>query len=364
MNQLREEVHRFVDQLGPNHLFGIIQFTRKWDRFREELLPATEAVRADAREWINSSFRTTGTSGRGWTGGQPNGIEAVLQAAFTMDPQIDEIFIVSDADFQRTPPGGGGQDVPWSELRDLTKRLQQQSIGQARLRLLCFYPPEEGLADLRAWTRERWRDRLCPVRRRNGGTGSVRSANETEGPALSGPPTKRRDRLCPVRRRNGGTGSVRSAGGRTEGPALSGPLTTRRDRLCPVRFRTTRRDRLCPVRFRTTRRSSLQWYPLADDTEVVPPLVSADGRHGGRPSIGIRRRTTRRSSLHWYPLTDDTEVVPPRGSGERQFASARDIAFHLKSIRMDLDVFPVAGESGLVTGLVDGTYNEHVRQVD
>lgn len=154
MNQLREEVHRFVDQLGPNHLFGIIQFTRKWDPFREELLPATEAVRAQARDWINQSFRTTGTSGRGWTGGYPNGIEAVLQAAFAMDPQIDELFVVSDADFQRTPPGGGGQDVPWPELRQFTKSLQQQSIGEARLRLLCFYPPESALPDLRAWARE------------------------------------------------------------------------------------------------------------------------------------------------------------------------------------------------------------------
>jgi hypothetical protein len=154
MNQLREEVHRFVDQLGPNHLFGIIQFTRKWDPFREELLPATEAVRAEAREWIDTSFRTTGTSGRNWTGGTPNGIEAVLQAAFAMDPQLDEVFIVSDGDFQRTPAGGGGQDVPWPELRAFTKSLQQQSIGEARLRLLCFYPPESALPDLRAWARE------------------------------------------------------------------------------------------------------------------------------------------------------------------------------------------------------------------
>jgi hypothetical protein len=154
MNQLRQEVHRFVDQLGPNHLFGIIQFTRKWDPFREELLPATEAVRAQAREWIDASFRTTGTGGRNWTGGQPNGIEAVLQAAFAMDPQVDEVFVVSDGDFQRTPPGGGGQDVPWPELRQFTKSLQQQSIGEARLRLLCFYPPESALSDLRAWARE------------------------------------------------------------------------------------------------------------------------------------------------------------------------------------------------------------------
>jgi hypothetical protein len=162
MEKLRAEVHRFVDQLGPNHLFGIIQFTRNWQAFQKELLPATEKVRQQARDWINGSFRTTGTSGRNWTRGMPNGpamsssngIEGVLAAAFGMDPEVDEIFLVSDGDFQRTPPGGGGQDVPWAELRRLTKSLQEQSINDTRLRILCFYPPEEAISDLRAWVKE------------------------------------------------------------------------------------------------------------------------------------------------------------------------------------------------------------------
>lgn len=154
METLQQEMTKFVDQLGPNHLFGIIQFTRNWQAFRDELLPATEVVQQEAHQWIGSSFRTTGTSGRDWTRGNPNGIEGVLAAAFAMDPQLDEIFLISDADFQRTPPGGGGQDVPWSQLRTLTKALQQESIGTTRLRALCFYPPEGALPDLGAWTRE------------------------------------------------------------------------------------------------------------------------------------------------------------------------------------------------------------------
>ncbi len=154
MEQLRAEVHRFVDQLGPNHLFGIIQFTRNWQAFRPELVPATEAMRKEARAWIGRSFRTTGTSGPGWSTASPNGIQAVLAAAFAMDPQIDEIFIVSDGDFYRTPPGGGGQSVPWPELRAHTRRLQEQSVGQTRLRLLCFHPPANARADLAAWARE------------------------------------------------------------------------------------------------------------------------------------------------------------------------------------------------------------------
>jgi len=164
MEALREEVHKFIDQLGPNHLFGIVQFSRKWQVFREELVPATASIKEEARQWLSRSFRTTGTSGRNWSGGPPNGIEGVLRAAFAMDPQIDQIFLVSDGDFQRTPPGGGGQDVPWADLRRLTSLLQESSIGETRLRALCFYPPEEALPDLRAWIREN-------------GTGTVRVVN-------------------------------------------------------------------------------------------------------------------------------------------------------------------------------------------
>ncbi|MEX0330587.1 MAG: hypothetical protein AB3N64_04110 [Puniceicoccaceae bacterium] len=154
MEALRQEMVRFVDQLGPNHLFGIIQFTRNWQVFREELVPATESIQEEALGWINRSFRTTGTAGRNWTRGSPNGIEGVLAAAFAMDIQIDEIFLVSDGDFQRTPPGGGGQDVPWAQLRDHTRRLKENSIGETRLRVLCYYPPQGALPDLKAWVRE------------------------------------------------------------------------------------------------------------------------------------------------------------------------------------------------------------------
>jgi len=154
MHRLKEEVQAFINQLGPNHLFGIIQFTRNWQPFRSDLVPGTSAMRAEAIQWIQDKLRTTGTSGRTWVRGQPNGIEGVLSAAFAMDPQIDEIFLVSDGDFQRTPSGGGGQDVPWPELRQLTRRLQEASIGETRLRVLAFYPPPEARQPLEGWVRE------------------------------------------------------------------------------------------------------------------------------------------------------------------------------------------------------------------
>lgn len=154
LEAVRDEVLRFLDQLGPNHLFGLIQFTRNWSAFREELVPATEAMRAEARGWIRDHFRTTGTSGRNWRSGNPNGIQAVLGEAFGMDPQLNEIFLLSDGDFYRTPPGGGSQPVPLATLRADTRRLQEQQIGTVRLRVLAFFPPADNLIQLQEWVRE------------------------------------------------------------------------------------------------------------------------------------------------------------------------------------------------------------------
>jgi hypothetical protein len=154
ITELREELIRLIEQLGPNHLFGIIQFTRKWDAFSPELLPATASVKSDAINWMRQSFRTTGTSGRNWINGTPNGIEAVLKQAFSMNPQVDQIILLSDGDFQRSLPQGGGQDVPWDDLRRLTKSLQDQNLGQAQLRLICYLPPANVIPYLRNWAKE------------------------------------------------------------------------------------------------------------------------------------------------------------------------------------------------------------------
>lgn len=154
MEEVRSEVAALIDQLGPDHLFGLILFTRNSLCFREELLPATRLIKEQALEWLNREFRTDGTSARHWQSGVPNGIEAVLASAFAMDPRLNEIFILSDGDFYRTPPGGGGQKVPLPQLRERTAALQRNNAGKARLRLMAFYPPEHNLPQLREWTRE------------------------------------------------------------------------------------------------------------------------------------------------------------------------------------------------------------------
>jgi hypothetical protein len=153
LSALRDEVLRLIEDLSPDHLFGIVQFSRKWLPFETQLLPATTVVKARASEWMHSKFRTTGTSGRNWQSGQPNGIEGVLRTAFAASPQIDEVILLSDGDFQTTPPGGGGRDVSPAELDALTRELLNAAPGTPRLRLLAFCPEPEALPALRQWAR-------------------------------------------------------------------------------------------------------------------------------------------------------------------------------------------------------------------
>jgi hypothetical protein len=154
MQTVKLEALQLIDQLGPNHLFGLILFTRNRIQFADELLPATTGIRSRAKDWINKEFRTDGTSASHWIRGSPNGIQAVLSAAFATDPRLDEILILSDGDFYRTPAGGGGQRVHPQELRSHTASLQQQQTGSVRLRLILVHPPPQLLPQLRQWARE------------------------------------------------------------------------------------------------------------------------------------------------------------------------------------------------------------------
>ena len=138
MEAIREETRRVIQSLNANTLFGLIQFSRNHDLFRPYLIAATVDNKAAAETWLDAEFRTDGRSGRGWTRGEPNGIQAVLQAAFALDPAPDSIIIVSDGDFQRTPAHRPGEDVPWAEVERDLRDLQGALPQPARLSFVGF----------------------------------------------------------------------------------------------------------------------------------------------------------------------------------------------------------------------------------
>lgn len=124
MLQMRAETQRLIEGLNANTLFGLIQFSRRYDTFRDYMVPATVSNKRAANEWLLRSFRTDGRSGSGWRQDHPDGIEAVLSQAMRLDPAPDVVVILSDGSFQRSR-GRGGEDVPWAEVFSLVERLSR-----------------------------------------------------------------------------------------------------------------------------------------------------------------------------------------------------------------------------------------------
>lgn len=124
MLQMREETRRLLAGLNANTTFGLIQFSRRYDTFRDYMVPATVGNKRSADEWLQRSFRTDGRSGSNWRQDHPDGIEAVLRKAMSLDPAPDVIILLSDGSFQRSR-GRGGEDVPWTEVFNLLAELSK-----------------------------------------------------------------------------------------------------------------------------------------------------------------------------------------------------------------------------------------------
>ncbi|MEO0446733.1 MAG: vWA domain-containing protein [Verrucomicrobiota bacterium] len=137
-SKVREETANLVQGLPVNVRFGMIQFVRNYKPFREELLVATSANKEAALEWIDKEWSDSGAmaaSGRGVISPSPNGIEAVMTAAFAMDPDV--IFLISDASFQRSP------DNSTVDHRELGKQIdghqeQAKALGGVILHFIGF----------------------------------------------------------------------------------------------------------------------------------------------------------------------------------------------------------------------------------
>lgn len=154
MEALGKEADKAIQNLNPHTLFGIIQFSRAYDLFRPDLVPATASMKKDFSSWLEDKFSTTGNSPPHWKRDRPDGIESVVRKAYSMDPRLDLLIIVSDFDFQQTTGSGGGKDVSITELQSLTRSLQKDMIHDVKLQLIAFEPEEEATRQGKTWARE------------------------------------------------------------------------------------------------------------------------------------------------------------------------------------------------------------------
>jgi len=143
MRAIRKAALDLVDQLGPNTLFTMLQFSRRWDLFEARFVPGTVRFKANAKNWLEADLKMDGSAGRNWHKGPPDGIEGVLAACHDLGTGPDLIIIVSDGDFQTTPPGGGSRDVAWEVIdRFLTERTRKDG-RPPRLHWHLFQPPAD-----------------------------------------------------------------------------------------------------------------------------------------------------------------------------------------------------------------------------
>lgn len=151
MEEIRDESIRLVEQLNANTLFGLIQLARNYDVMNPYLLPATVENKELALDYLRNRFVTTGVSS-GWKryDGR-NGIDAVLEAAFDLEPEV--IFLLADGDFQRTPQGGGHEQIPWSDVSSVIDRRQASLKTPARIHVIGFEVPAQHRRDFRAIAR-------------------------------------------------------------------------------------------------------------------------------------------------------------------------------------------------------------------
>lgn len=153
MERIREETVNLIRELNANTLFGLIQHARNYSPFRDYLVAATVENKEAALAWLENEFRTDGMSAPGWRRGNPNGIQSVLEAAFSLDPAPDLLILVSDGDYYRTPPGGGSERVPWREIDADLRRLQEGLPEPARLHFVGFLMRPGDRTELQRLTR-------------------------------------------------------------------------------------------------------------------------------------------------------------------------------------------------------------------
>jgi len=135
MTDIRNETIRLIENLNANTLFGLIQHSRQYETFQNSLVPATIGNKEAAIRWMNEEFETRGyLSGSKYKG--EDGVAAVLEAAFDMEPEI--IFLLSDGSYQRTSANGGHENIPWDELEDRIEGRQSQLAKEARIHTIGF----------------------------------------------------------------------------------------------------------------------------------------------------------------------------------------------------------------------------------
>lgn len=154
IERIADEALRAIEGMNANTLVNLIQFSRSYEMFANHSVPATRENKARIAAWLKNDLVRSGISGRNWNRGEPDGIQSVIEAAFSVEPDV--LILISDASFQRTrTPSINGGDVPWRELSLDIRRLQDSRDESVRIHFIGFGMDEEDADEMHKIIR-RW----------------------------------------------------------------------------------------------------------------------------------------------------------------------------------------------------------------
>lgn len=152
--RIREETLKMLEGLSINSRFALVQFARNYAFFQPELLPATDANREKAREWLNQWFAVEGSMKQNtprMVRGSP-GFLVVLEEVFKMNPDV--VFIVSDAKFWRAKPGSeSGERIPYDEINKFIREQQRNRPEPVKIHFIGVGIPKDVAREIRKWVR-------------------------------------------------------------------------------------------------------------------------------------------------------------------------------------------------------------------
>ncbi len=158
LSRIKEETSALIGKLPISSRFGVIQFTRNYKPFKNELLPATDQNRADGMAWVESEWVESGMmQASGPVKSNPTGIIGVLALAAKMKPDL--VFLISDGSFQWKPPAGEeaskgevssyGEDVPFDRIGRALGDFQKSLPEPAKINFIGFGMDPEDQSEIR-----------------------------------------------------------------------------------------------------------------------------------------------------------------------------------------------------------------------
>jgi hypothetical protein len=141
-SKISQEIQTLLQKLPITSRFGIIQFSRLFMTFGNELVPASNPNRQAANLWIGEYFGKVPTKSA--KDKVRSGLLGVL--AFAKELKPDVVFIVSDGSFQSEQYESG---IPWDEVKKSIEAIKDESGKAARINFIAFEPKEEDLKELK-----------------------------------------------------------------------------------------------------------------------------------------------------------------------------------------------------------------------